>query len=528
MQTTNNTSETAQRFATGKKAVLSADPWFWLSFVILLGIHVYLIGSLHVYPFVDVPYHLAETTIYRHYDDADNHFKDYYSKKTGFQPNTFHLRFCGSSIFPDVETAYRFVFCLYVLLLPLSMLLVTTSLGASPWFSFLSFLMLYNFNVHWGFVGYMFSIPVFLIFFYLLLQHLKDGSLALSIVLSLLFILLFFIHALTTLFALLIFFLTCIFQYKNNFNTLFKKSLVALPGLVITGHWWFLQKSQGEQWTGNFVVEYYRDKYLGSLPQRAHLLWNDQNFLFRSEAGFWLELLITAFIISSLFPWLVAKFRSKPSTAGRKTVLPVYILFLSSFCCWFFLPGFVRSQVHIFDRFSVFFMLAIIPVAAAIAPPKLGVAFRMIFLAGAIVYTALWVDYFQDFKKDSASFTEDIFPSGGDKTLCGMIYDRRFRGFTVYQHFANYYMTWKKGIGCARFIDLKFSPAIKRKADFNKLPRYVETLRGKTEEDFRLYRNFDYVLVKAKSKTKALRFLKNFRLVRSSDTWFLYERRTGT
>ena len=65
--------------------------------------HLLLVGNVRIYPFVDVPNHLALANIYRYYGQPTNQFAQFYNLNTFLKPNTFHLFFCGSKIFPSVE-----------------------------------------------------------------------------------------------------------------------------------------------------------------------------------------------------------------------------------------------------------------------------------------------------------------------------------------------------------------------------------------------------------------------------------------
>src|SRR5690606_2603692 len=124
-------------------------PIFWLLF--FAGIHVFLIFFSPLLPFVDLPNHLAEATIYRYYHSPGNLFSDYYALVPWFYPNQFHLWFCALPVFPTVELGNRFFYGLYILLLPVSIYLIVKELKGNLWFSLFSLLFLYGYNVTYGF-----------------------------------------------------------------------------------------------------------------------------------------------------------------------------------------------------------------------------------------------------------------------------------------------------------------------------------------------------------------------------------------
>ena len=126
--------------------------------------------STRLYPFLDAPNHLAMATIYRYYGEPTNQFASYYAIDTSLKPNVAHLFFCGSELFPSVEFANKVFYCLYMLLFPLSILLVIKKIGGNQWFSLLSFLFLYNINVMYGFNGFVIAMPFVMFTLYVVLN----------------------------------------------------------------------------------------------------------------------------------------------------------------------------------------------------------------------------------------------------------------------------------------------------------------------------------------------------------------------
>lgn len=502
--------------------LLTTERWVLPILLFFIGIHLFWMGSLKVYPFVDIPYHLAESTIYRYYAEPGNEFAHYYSKKFDVLPNTLYLLFCASSVFPGVEFANHVYFALYVLLFPISIFLVIRQLNGNPWFVFLSFLLIYNYNVHYGFGGFMLSIPAFFIFFYLLLRSVSRDSLSWAIFRSFWLLLLFFIHGLTGLFSLMFFFLHSLYQHKGDFRTLIRRSLVAIPALLAAVQWWFFkQNSPGEQWNVGSIKEYFTGAYLENLNLRASLLINDNKWLYADPLGSALALLLSLFILIPLIPWVRHRFRHRHQDNGRKALGSIYLLIFASLACWFLMPGRIQGQSYIFDRFSVFFLLSIIILLSADSWRLKG-RWKAWALTGCVLHALLWSHYFYDFRKESASFTPEIFPGGKDETLCALIYDKRFRGRNVYQHFPLYYIVWKQGIACARFIDMRYVTLIRRKASEEELPRYLEDV-GRRLNITPDYGNMDYLLVRRHEDTRVRKVISRFRLLRSSGRWFLYQ-----
>ena len=82
---------------------------FMWAFLILAAAHVFLMAAPRLYPFTDLPNHLAEATVARDLDNASSEFHDYYAVRNFPVANSFHLRFCRSGLFPSVEVANRFL-----------------------------------------------------------------------------------------------------------------------------------------------------------------------------------------------------------------------------------------------------------------------------------------------------------------------------------------------------------------------------------------------------------------------------------
>ncbi len=152
---------------------IAIDHRFLTIFSILLAAHLLIMAWMRMYPFVDLSFHLAAATIYRHINDPGNLFKEFYTVDSFLKPNTFHLWFCSLPFFKDVETGNKFFYLLYTLLLPTSVFLIVKELKGNLWVVLLSTMLLYNYNTTFGCVGYTFAIPVVLLICYFFLKTLN-------------------------------------------------------------------------------------------------------------------------------------------------------------------------------------------------------------------------------------------------------------------------------------------------------------------------------------------------------------------
>lgn len=65
-----------------------------IALLVFVLIHALILFSMRLLPFVDLPNHLAEATVFK-YADSSNLIGQYYKAVPGFYPNTFHTVFCS-------------------------------------------------------------------------------------------------------------------------------------------------------------------------------------------------------------------------------------------------------------------------------------------------------------------------------------------------------------------------------------------------------------------------------------------------
>ena len=271
-------------------------------------------------------------TIYRYYGEPGNHFADYYLIDTVLKPNVFHLFFCGSKLFPSVEFANKLFYCLYVILFPTAVLLVLRRLGGNSWFGLLSFLYIYNYNVTFGFAGFTIAIPFIFLLFYFLLDYLESAHCFNPAMVTVLLILLFFMHALAALFALLLFFACCLYENRHSLGTFIEKSAVTFPVLLMIIYWWTVDSSKfGEENLFNSLIAYYRDEYFRTFFMRGELLFYDNYALYGGIPGYVIGSFFSLVVIAlTLYCWFCNK--GKYSVINKKDKLDMSVFL---FLCFF-------------------------------------------------------------------------------------------------------------------------------------------------------------------------------------------------
>lgn len=491
-----------------------------LAFLILL--HIILIASSRLYPFTDMPNHLAAATIYRHHDDPGSRFSEYYRHALLMKPNTFHTIFCSLPLFPSVESANRVFLSLYAALLPLSVLLLIRRLGGREWFALLSFLVLYNYNLGWGFVGFAFSIPLVLFLLAFTASFLGDGGAWNGTAVAVGLVLLFFVHALAAVFAVLLFLACCIISGRRSPAGKVRACAVLFPLLFIILLWWrretALYRGTG---TVDFLHTYYGTEYLKTLFARKNFLFLDNYNLYEGMKGKVIGLLFASCIVAPAIA-LLARRRSfgayRRSEPGRISFAFVAL----SLACFVLLPNLLPGQAILYQRFSVLVLISLIILGSTLAHKAPHIVFRAGVCAVCLVHLVLWADYITGFNRENAAFTPSFLPEGREGKLAGLIYDLRYRGKPAYIHFPNYFIVWKKGVASTKIVDYRFG-AIRRLVGPVELPPYEEWIsldRGSTDT----YRGMDYLLVRGFPRPGQEGSLAGFEAARAKGVWALYER----
>jgi len=491
-----------------------------LAFLILL--HIILIATSRLYPFTDMPNHLAAATIYRHHDDPGSRFPEYYRQDLFLKPNTFHAIFCSLPIFPSVESANRVFLSLYAVLLPLSVLLLIRRLGGREWFALLSFLVLYNYNLSWGFVGFAFSIPLILFLIAFTASLLRDGGALNGAAVAAGLVLLFFIHALAAVFAALLFLACCIVSGRRSPVEKARACAVLAPVLLIIALWWGRETAQ-DRGTGtfDFLRTYYESEYFKTLLSRKNFLFLDNYSLYEGMKGTVCGLLFASCIVAPAIALLAR--RTSFGAYRRSEPGRISLTFAAlSLACFVLLPSLLPGQTILYQRFSALVLISLVILGSILAHKTPHIVVRAGICAACFVHLVLWAGYFTGFNRENTAFTPSFLPEGREGKLAGLIYDLRYRGKPVYIHFPNYYIVWKKGIASTKIIDYRFG-AIRRRVGPAELPPYEEwisLIRGSTDT----YRDMDYLLVRGFPRPGQEGSLAGFEAARAKGAWALYER----
>lgn len=492
---------------------------FLAAFAALVILHAFATSSSRLLPFIDLPNHLAASTIVRHYGEFGTEFAKYFNVDLFPKPNVLYITFCSAKIFPTVETASRVWYFLYVLLLPLSVLLLVRKLGGTPWPAVLSLLFLYSYSVCWGFTGYTMAIPLILLSAWTSAgMAMRDGARWTAANTALL-LLIFFAHALAAIFAVLLHLVFMAFARDTRPLRKAACCLTALPALAMLGAWWLYGRSFWfGQDTSEYLSEYYSGEFFTTFPDRWKILFLDNYNILGGTAGKTTGIIFSLLVVAIV---LIPLVRGRRGSAARpEGTRYAFLLLAVSFACYAFLPKDLPGQAILAQRFSVFVMLSLIIVAGILWKGRKVRFVPAVATVVCLVHLTIWWSGLRSFNRENEGFTPDFFPDPAKgRILSGMIFDYRWRGSPVYIHYPGYYITWKKGIATTSVIGYRFG-AVRRKASLAVLPAYLEWI-GKFQKYDGRYSDLTHMLLRSDVPPVCKNETRGFVPVRSSGKWHL-------
>jgi hypothetical protein len=427
--------------------------------------------------------------------------------------------FCSLKIFPSVEFANKVFYIIYIIIFPLSSLLLISYIRGNKWFSLLSFLFIYNHSVHWGFTGFTMSVPLIIIFILFTIKYFEKQNTINILILIVLLLHIFTMHFQNAIYCILFLSIALIFNFKKSLTYFLKYIIIILPVIFIMYYAYTFDTTSSEQHLLPFILSYYKNDYLASVIGRIKVLTVMDNFYF-IEGPFGAVISIV-FVLSFTIPLIIYLYKRSKKVYD---IIPtdnysyyLYIFISSSFLCYLFLPNIIPGQNIIFERFSAFLMLSLI-IYCAYAYKRIPISLisKSLIILVVLFHFILVSLYYNDFRNETKNFNEDFFPDDAVcKRISGIIYTNTFKGRPVYIHFPMYFVVWKNGISTG-LVDYRFG-VIKRKADFEKLPYYREWI-GDSRDYKDEYKNIEYILLKDSLKLD----IKGFENTKHDDDWYLY------
>lgn len=481
------------------------------------------------YPFIDVPSHLAEASIYKYYGDSDNSFDQYYLLNHQGYPNTFHLYIYALSVFNNVHQADRFIHFLLIISLPIIILVIIKSLGGNPLAAFLSLFFVFGYNVTCGFTGNAMALNTALLLLWLYVSDIGFPSIWKKIGITLILCAIFFMHAQIAVFAMLSLGLFSLYRYYRNIGKLLLCTLYVIPvtGLILN---WILNKQIDSEAgdidktpVGEFLAQYYTSEFFITYLRRFKFLIADNLPLAEGKVGIFIGLIFSIVVFVFLVMGILAYRSGKNNSSGTNEsplndvrVQVVLLFLLTTVLCYFLLPERIPGQHPIYDRVTT-----LIPIALILVISRLPIQTRIfipvvsIFL---ILHFVLWSEYLIDFDQQATAALE-IIPENNGEILSSLIYEEEFRGRPVFRHFQNYYISNSKGISTTRIIEFRFGMI--RKNPENKLPEQLE--KWGFDELNTILDKIDLLLYRGRPDLLDAEVLSKLKLLDNTKDWYLYK-----
>lgn len=498
---------------------------FYIILIGLILLHLVLFNSFRIYPFTDLPSHLAEATIYRYSGQPGNQFALYFPYELFPYFNVFHIVFMGCPLFPSVEIGAKVFYSLYIILLPLSIFWLIRELKGDKWFALFSFLYLYNRNFFWGMSAFTFSMPVFFLLFLLILKHLRQDKIILATAVALTFLLLYSIHIITALFAVFVFFALVLSVYWTYPARMLAKGIVTIP---LLGMLFIAARSKGDSHLASHLVNLYaKGQGINFGWRLKELLTFDNYFVLPRPFGDCIAIFFSICVLGTIILRFNSGLLRRPKVPLPASLRVMYPLLFCSLFCFLILPYKIPGHGAEYQRFSSFFFLSLIVFGSLGGIMQSTRRVKIGLCSLNLLYFLLWMNCLVAFERQNRGFDQNFFPDDKrGKTLNALLYDSLYGNCPSYLHFPSYYIVWRRGIAATALTKYKYT-ILNGIASQRKPPYYLEFF---TPDDVLTGKDFDadYFLTRGKiyQPHKAI-IDKQFTLLKTTGRWSLYKRNNG-
>jgi hypothetical protein len=499
------------------------------AYVLIVAAIALPVISLHTLPFTDLPIHLAEATILKYAADPTCPLSQSYSasRLSWFQPSIGHAVFC--SWFASVESANRILYVTYCFAIPLSMLSITRMCAGNWAVAFMSVLTVWNYSALWGFTGFTLGIPLVLLSVSQQLHCFTNRAWVHVVFLGLLFILLYWMHALLFLFALCTFITIALFTAVTTSaptRQMLGRSLLApLPATGLLAIW----VCKGSEFSGGGTVAFLKSYYLHAfVPSVWHRMIEfvtaDWQAIAYGIYGKTIALLVSMVVVIPVVVCLCRfPYRIVSLTASRTATLGFVG---AAFVCFALLPPGLPGQPYLYQRFSVFCYLAVICVLSWALPvvwPRF--QYKMVILLAIAGYAALWGHYFWSFRTvddDFETFSRTA-PDTKRQMVGYLICEPKFRGRAVLIHYNNYEIIWNRNPTPTCVGNFRFGMI----SQVRPLPQYYEWITympSGISTIVDMYSVCKYLAVQGKHPYDVIKQRADFIRVHEIGTWCLFKK----
>ena len=314
---------------------------YWITFAVCAAAATVPLLVTATLPMADLPEHLAQVAIWKHYGDACHRFAELFELHyaTPYLLGYVLTRLLATVL--TVTAATKVVVWLAIVLLPLSMRALLLRGGGDPWLSLLGFPLAYGYSFYWGFLNFALATPLAI----LSVALLCDGRARTRTVVG---VLLMASHAL--LFAFVAAVTVAVAVVRRSWRLL----LPLVPGALLFA--WFLVQRQTTEQTITWKLSLSR---LTELP----------SVLFANAWEPWGLVLLGAMIVAVLLrtagvpPAEAQASRLRPwrgdaatSAAGTAAVRWGFVGVAS--LAYLFLPFGMAGTAYVYPRFALFVAIA--------------------------------------------------------------------------------------------------------------------------------------------------------------------------
>jgi hypothetical protein len=473
---------------------------YW--FFIILGYSLPLI-FLTYFPFVDLPQHLHFAYVLKNFEN----YKNYFELRLFPTHNTFHLFFNYLlSQLISLDLSNRVYLFLIIILTFLAFYYFLKVINGEKFFALGSFLVVYNYNLFWGFMGIAFALPLIIFLFALLLDLLKKKKKEklYLIFITLILAILFLCHSLVFIYSV-VSYLLIVFFYQKPLR--FRYLLPPLIILILFFIPWQVNQFRKEE-----------SELLAQLKESISLKAIYQNFLnFWERLGIRSDNLIIFFYkVITLSAILLLIFN--PKIFKENKILMT--LFIVALVFYFFFPGSYTEAVFLNERFAPLIFLFLLAFLSLGLKEK----FLEYLIIGMVVVNMIDLNIrFLMFEKYGKDFKKMITKLEPHKKVVGIFYERKPKpdlfGYDVFLHFPCYYQLEKGGLVGFSFAYIRYSPLIFK--ENYPLERIDEWFPYRSLFPDR-YKNYDYLFVTGEIRLGDEQYFRRMVLIDSIGIWRVY------
>jgi hypothetical protein len=214
------------------------DPIFSALFALLAVVFLLPLAVTRILPLQDAPGHLAVVQIWRHLDVPGPMSESFRAVGQLSPYLTYYCLLRALGTVMSLEAAQKLLLAVYVVSLPASLAYTLARFGHDRRYSLLSFALVYNTSLIYGFIPNVIALPLFVLSLGLLRSYLDRPSLGREIGVAVLVLLVFLTHLLLA-GALALAIPIVFFSRVRTWREVLRRGLFALPTALL-GSWWVM------------------------------------------------------------------------------------------------------------------------------------------------------------------------------------------------------------------------------------------------------------------------------------------------